>query len=351
MKPPRHIQRLVDKARPASAAEAQAQELLRSLPPPPSLSAHETARIRAALDGAWATRQKRRSPARAWALATLLVSTPVAFAMVVEAHTHWLGRGLPLMRLTRRPAQAPHRQRGVPPEPILTAVPILEPPSEELDATPPPPQLHRGFTGRAVPLHAAPPPEPVNGPRSLTPPLPAPVAPSPVIGSGAPTVFAQETAALSSVLALLKQRDGAQAALAQLQRYREQFPSGQLRPEAEAAQVQALLQIGRTDAALEALGAMARRGWDQVPRAFEMQSLYGELWAARGRCDLAQAEFLPLLTAADERSEAYERALYGQATCASRLGNFDAAREALRAYLRKFPHGRFAEAARKALAP
>ena len=94
---------------------------------------------------------------------------------------------------------------------------------------------------------------------------------------------------------------------------------------------------------------MLFRSVGQLPRGAELAVLRAELRAEAQRCPEALADFDRCAAAAGCRPEAQERALYGRASCRGKLGQGAAAREDLERYLARFPHGRFASAAARAL--
>jgi TolA-binding protein len=108
--------------------------------------------------------------------------------------------------------------------------------------------------------------------------------------------------------------------------------------------VDALLMLGRDRDALALLQTLAlqARGRDQ-----ELRVVRGEL-AAAASCARAISDFDAVLAGMPAPALA-ERALYGRATCLARLGDAPAAARDLRAYVRRFPDGRFAAEARRAL--
>ena len=110
--------------------------------------------------------------------------------------------------------------------------------------------------------------------------------------------------------------------------------------------MQALLVVGRRSQALEVLD---RLSMGRLPRGAELAVLRAELRAEAQRCQDALADFDRCAVAASCRPEAEERALYGRASCRGKLGQSAAARVDLERYLARFPHGRFADAAARAL--
>jgi hypothetical protein len=159
-----------------------------------------------------------------------------------------------------------------------------------------------------------------------------------------PSGLAVETALLADGLARLRQRRDARGALAALDTYDARFPHGALRREAEGARVDALLLLGRDADALDLLRnlTLEPRGRDQ-----ELRVIRAELEAPT-QCTAAVSDFDRVLAEAAPPALA-ERALHGRATCLARMGDAVGAKRDLRAYLRRFPDGRFAAESRRLL--
>ena len=172
-------------------------------------------------------------------------------------------------------------------------------------------------------------------------PLSAPPR-APAIERAEPAGPTEEVQTLQRAMGLLRGKHDAPAALAALDDYVARFPSGMLAPEARVARIDALLMLGRSDEALQALEALPL---DAHRRSTELQLIRGEL-RARADCGRAEADFTAVLggvrTAALE-----ERALYGRATCRSSQGDAGGAAEDLRLYVDRFPNGAHAEWARR----
>jgi hypothetical protein len=163
-----------------------------------------------------------------------------------------------------------------------------------------------------------------------------------------PSALAQESRLLASAIAKLR-RDGEPGqALAILEQHRAEFGSGALAQEANATRIEALLQLGRNGQALELLDAqtLSARGV-----AGEMLVARAELRADRARYSAALADFDLLLVARGQSDSVTERARYGRAACRAKSGDWEGARADFQQYLRDFPQGRFADRARRALAP
>jgi tetratricopeptide (TPR) repeat protein len=149
--------------------------------------------------------------------------------------------------------------------------------------------------------------------------------------------LAAESGLLGEALRALRQAQDPTLALATLDRYRRQFPRGQLRVEAEVARVDALLALGRGADAVAVLDRLER----PTP---ELRLLRAELLAEGGRCPEALAVFERALTGGGALAE---RALAGRATCRALLGDGFGASNDARRYLELYPRGRRAEAMRR----
>lgn len=205
----------------------------------------------------------------------------------------------------------------------------------------------------AAPVPPASEPVPVLGPtvkvqrpaRAAGKPAAVPSRPAPPAVAAPASLLAEESRLLGAALHQLRQERDAAAALRTLDQYQGRFPSGSLLEEAQAARVDALLQLDRR---AEALAVLDGARFQRLPRGGELLMLRGELRATAGRCREADGDFLAAL---DSRPTAQvsERALYGRASCRARLGDTEGARQLLQQVLERFPDGRYAEPARRAL--
>ncbi|MSP61550.1 MAG: tetratricopeptide repeat protein [Myxococcales bacterium] len=143
---------------------------------------------------------------------------------------------------------------------------------------------------------------------------------------------------------LNRDRDPA-GALAALDEHRARFPSGELTPSATLTRINALSALGRRS---EALGILDRHAALGLGRAADLTLVRGELRAEAGRCREALADFATTLAGAPPPA-LEERALYGRGSCRARTGDDAGARSDLERYLARFPEGRFAAPARRAL--
>lgn len=206
---------------------------------------------------------------------------------------------------------------------------------------------------QARPRRPAPEPGPEPG-QKIAEPAPAPAAPVPAQDAVTPgaragaagSALSAESQLLSEALRLLRREDDPRGALALLLSHEERFPKGALRPEAQGAQVEALLRLGRRAEALRLLERLPVSG---LPRADELRLLRGELRGEAGRCAEAVADFSAILDRPGAAGAAGERALYGRASCRARQGDKAGARADLVSYLSRYPSGKFSDEAREAL--
>jgi hypothetical protein len=281
------------------------------------------------------------------AVAILLVSGAVVGAETgvwtwPRAIVHSLARRAPEPDGARREltSRAPARKSAlVTPThiPSAPAEPALPAPSAAGEAPPAPGQVARPTPASARGARASVPPLPVRpSPHAAE----APDTTPPPVAAGPGSTLAAESAVLGRALTQLRQRHDAVAALAELDRYGTNFPSGLLSAEAERTRVDALLLAGRLSEAREIL---ARLTLGSGGRDLELRVLRAELTAgttsnARGSCVAALRDYEVALA---ERSSGAlaERALWGRAACKARLGDRAGARADLRDYLVRFPTG------------
>ena len=360
-------------SRPAGGREAEDRfaALLRDAGPPGPLSAVARARV-------W-SRFRRRPTSRAgiarlrWSVALSVLLTSGVVLGALSARKWWPGNA------TRTAPEStpakPHAARGVrgvarpalqpvpttndsPPvgEPVPAAAPPAPPGDEPVPETAPPaPPVHaiaprHTSPARDVTIAKAEPEEraAVREPEAIAPPhfesaRRAPVAPSAPPASPA-SALPGETPLLSGALMQLRQKRDAGAALAALDEYRARYPNGTLKREAESARIDALLLLGRNAEALAELRDLTPQPGG---RGQELRLIRGELTAASD-CKGAFVDFDRIL---NEQAAAalVERALHGRAACRLRLGDEPGAIRDLTEYLRRFPAGRFAAEARRAL--
>lgn len=151
----------------------------------------------------------------------------------------------------------------------------------------------------------------------------------------------QEAAMLRQALTALRRDHDARGALRLLDAYDGRFGQGALALEATSARAQALLQLGDHGRALELLDRLplSRDG-----HTGDLRVTRGELRSVSGRCREALLDFDAVLgpglgaspaTAASEIA----RALFGRASCRSRLGDSAGAEADRQRYLKEFPQG------------
>lgn len=133
-------------------------------------------------------------------------------------------------------------------------------------------------------------------------------------------------------------------ALRALESYRQRFPNGTLRQEADIAHVVLLTRLGRSDEAL--VESQRLLDSDQGrERAFELRMLRGNVYKKSGNPALAAREFAK----ADALAGASPEATYSLATCLEELGDTQGAAAAYRRYLEKSPSGKRAREVRERL--
>jgi hypothetical protein len=170
-------------------------------------------------------------------------------------------------------------------------------------------------------------------------------AASPIVNppttSGADTL--SEERLLAAAIRALRAQTDPRSALAALDEYRTHYPRGRLLVEAEVLRVDALAALKDTPEALRVLDGLE---FAQMPGGLARQLQRGELRAAAGRHRDAEADFANVLTRARSQDhDVLERALWGRAQNRASEGDARGARLDADAYLRRFPHGRFAAAA------
>ncbi len=314
-----------------SPLEQQAAALLSKLPAPTPLSPQSIERIGEAI-------AKPPASSLGW-----LIGGGVGLAVVVVAATSVWPRlsGPPVVR-----PQMVDIDRSAPlSRPVEPTQPVSVPPVAEtrLEAAPPQaagepttPSAHpaRKHVVAAVAKSAAVATVP---PSSVT----VPSVEQPTEESA----LAIESRLLGLALRELRQTHDAKQALVRLDEYTARFPSGLLKVEAQAARVDALMLIGRRD---EALALLEHATFTRLPRGGELTVLRGELRAASGRCREAMSDFAAS-GGSGSTAEVAERGLYGQGMCRAHLGDLAGAETDLRAYLARFPAGRFRASAQATL--
>ena len=283
----------------APPAPLAPDELASPAPPPLRLPDGASAEARTEL----ATSAKRRRMADAASPAPNVVAASVAPSL---------------------PAEAP----GVPPSAARTTPDVATAEASPPRLEPPPVE--------AAPIRAEV-PSVQSGATSST------VAPAGAVEAPVGTLSG-EARLLTEALNRLRQQRDAAGALATLDAYDARFPTGTLRGESARARVDALLVLGRDDDALGVLRSLALvpQGRDE-----ELRVIRAEL-SARSSCARAVADFDRVLADGPAPPLA-ERALHGRAACLARLGDREGAFRDWRAYLQRYPEGRFAAEARLGL--
>jgi hypothetical protein len=172
-----------------------------------------------------------------------------------------------------------------------------------------------------------------------------PLPPRPPAAAPPGTPLSQEAALLRGAIQSLRLDRRPADALATLADHRRRFPDGALSTDAQMLKVEALIALGRRSEALVALDDYRLAG---EGTGNSLQVTRAELIADHS-CPRAIAAFDELLADATSSTLTLERALRGRAICHARTGNRDAATRDWRAYLDRFPDGRFAREARLAL--
>jgi len=205
-----------------------------------------------------------------------------------------------------------------------------------------------------APAGSPPSPSPLTAPQPSRPPVagrgrgaPRPLRAANEPASAPPAAqLAEESQFVSRALVRLRQAHDSDGALAELDRYAQRFPSGILEHEALSVRVDALLVAGR---AAEARAILARLTLASTARDREMRLIRAEL-ATDKDCAAALDDYRIVWDAHPDGTWG-ERALWGQAVCAARLGDEPRARIVLRRYLAQFPGGPHAGEARARLRP
>ena len=331
--------------------EARVGALFRRLPieqpiprPRPATAATRSAHTRRA-----------QAAAAAWlraavAAAVLLGATSAVFARhELAAAWHraraWLSPPSPRPVIpTPSPPPSPHASHPSPsPSPPPTAPPSIPTPPDDPAPRPEPPPPRPAISRSALPV-----PVPVPVPAPAPPHTARPPRALPAIAlrpSPAPSTLAVESALLHRALLRLRQDRDPRGALATLDEHRARFPQGgRLADEAAVARVEALLALDRRAEALDTLAALPL---DAVGRGDELRVIRAEL-RSPSDCPAAIRDFDHVL-ARPATAALAERALHGRAACRLALGETAGAASDLRAYLLRYPHGRFAAQAHRKL--
>ena len=280
----------------------QVDGLLSGLAAPPPLSPAQIARIRTRIDDQQPTANRRL--AVAMVVVVMLGAVAIAMRMLQSEDP-----------VLRAPVLVPELD-GEPPAPIPTRIAVHDP---------------AAITPERESEPAAPLARPTPTTSTVVKPAVEPEAREGTLGV--------ESRLLATALRQLRHERDARAALATLNRYDEQFPTGVLAGEARTARIEVLLALGNKAEALVLL--------DAAPVKSDLAVARGELRLERGRIEEAARDFESALIGTNDDVE--QRALFGRAACRIRLGDEAGAKRDLEEYLRRFPNGRSAVAARKVL--
>ena len=128
-------------------------------------------------------------------------------------------------------------------------------------------------------------------------------------------------------------------AIATWRLYRARNPRGLLRIEADLSIIETLMALDDKSGALSEASDFIRR-YPEGERHPEMARLVGDLSRERGECQAAIDAYDEVLSDARARGSIVDEVSFHRATCLLRKDP-GAGREAIRAYARKFPDGRF----------
>jgi hypothetical protein len=373
--PPLDPTRLADI--PAAAGDGSLAALLRAaghaaVDLPPVSRKRVRARLRATLVGRAVRTASRRLPLRtALALAGVLslLGAGLGGAAIGPSVSAWVARARPMAAADqRRPDGAQREGDGRRP---ARAGSHAGPDARRSVAAGPTPELAAGPAAAAPapamePAEAAPvvaPPWRAGPARPMRAQAPSPSSTRTIELARAfdvPPEGGDDARALAAAMRRLRVDGDAAGALAVLDEGAARWTTGSFAPEAAALRVEALLALGRESAALAALEALPLSA---LPRGDEWRVVRGELRAQAGRWAGAAADFGAAIgtlaaLATDDRgadgaversSRLLERALWGRAVTLARAGDEAAGRAEAAAYLRWFPHGRFADGAKQLL--
>lgn len=315
-----------------SPLEQQAAALLSKMPTPTPLSPKSLDRIGEAF-------AKPPASPTGW-----LIGGGVGLAVVVVTATALWPR-LSGHEPPRAPSVTMQSSPTVRPEEPPVLIPAVVPLPSAAESQPEPARPSTHSSRKHVNVAAA------NKSQAVDPGLAS--AEAAAVGKAAPSgelpaeesALAIESRMLGLALRELRQTHDAKQALVRLDEYAARFPSGLLKEEAQAARVDALLLLGRRG---EALGLLEQTTFTRLPRGGELTVLRGELRAASGRCRDALSDFAAS-GGSSSTAEVAERGLYGQGMCRAHLGDLAGAESDLRAYLARFPAGRFRASAQATL--
>lgn len=326
--PVRLTELLASKSAGLSPIERQAGELLTKVPTPAPLSAKALSRIGEAI-------QKPAASSIGW-----LAGGGAGLAVLVAAGLLWVSSRSPQPSSPRMPQPAVEQlaSPSAQPTPVEAQIPTVDEIPARAVAAPTAAVDPVRTPSRAQKKHLLTKPSPIEPPLSVA----AVPPPSPPVEESA---LAIESRLLGQALLALRQQHDPKLALQRLDDYAGRFPAGSLHAEAQAARVDALILIGKQS---DALAILEKTSFARLPRGGELTVLRGELRAASGRCRDALSDFAHIAETRAQGDVA-ERALYGQGVCRAHLGDLNGASSDLRAYISRFPSGRFQSAAQATL--
>jgi len=290
-------------------------ELLSRLAPPPPLAPSRVARIRDRIESVPPSRFVAQRLAIALVITLVCVGSALAMYRRRAAEPHV---PVPALRAfasdSEPPADIPMKLTARMPAPVVVATE----PTERAAPT--------------VPTLAA---NEVVAPN----PMGASDVAAPQTSATSESVLAAEARLLATALRQLRQDHDPRKAIATLDALAAQFPHGLLGAEAQTTRIEALLALGDKQRALALLdGAIVKS---------DLAVTRGELRLEARRYEDAKRDFDSALIGANDELE--QRALFGRAACRVHLGDDSGAKQDLEEYLRRFPNGRSAVAAKRAL--
>ncbi len=265
--------------------------------------------------------------------AIVLLGAGTAAALVRVTHGRLFRVGLSDPALTA--GETPRTER------VPAANP--EPPLEQ--GAPAPPAVDERASGPSISA-------PAGASRKTTRALPRPSiastsslgAQSPAATAEAPSSLGTEARLLRRAIESLRSQANPRLTLGLLEEYRQSFPDGHLRANADLIRIDALLAMNRRAEALALLQPLAL---EEGPRAEELLVTRGELRASSD-CSSAVHDFSRALARPLSNALA-ERALRGRIVCRVRMDDRTAAEADLRSYVQRFPDAAFAPRARALL--
>jgi TolA-binding protein len=325
--PARLTELLASKSGNLSPLEQQAAELIAKLPAPAPLPGKSLERIGEAIQRPVASKAGFWIGGSAGLVA--VVAAGLLFSYGKSRPTASQQLPLPVIEQLAAPPMSP-----LPP----SAAPQIESTGGIAQVVPGPlPPIEPGRApSRPAKKHAAAKPPAALPAEPMAPAVLPPIEESPL---------AIESRLIGQALFALRQQHDPKLAIQRLDDYAGRFPQGSLHDEAQAARVDALILLGKQR---EALAILEKTSFDRLPRGGELTVLRGELRAASGLCKAALSDFAHVEKSRTS-SDVAERALYGQGVCRAHLGDLNGAAGDLRAYISRFPGGRFQSAAQATL--